>query len=75
MRPDFTDKPLSVEELAELQRKLKGMSVTAVQDFYHAAHWQCRLDTRLPKARAIHELVAAWKICGTGKSSDSARSL
>jgi hypothetical protein len=33
-RPDFSKPVLSREDLAELQRRLSQMSVTAVQDFY-----------------------------------------
>ena len=36
-RPDFAKQVLSREDLAELQRRLSQMSVTAVQDFYRTA--------------------------------------
>ena len=50
------------EELVELQRKLSTMSVTGIQDFYRAAYFRCRLENHcVPPARAIQELVQAWK--------------
>jgi hypothetical protein len=53
---------LSKPELAELQRKLAMMSVTAVSDFYFAAYLRCKFDgDRVPPARAIQELVQARK--------------
>jgi hypothetical protein len=48
--------------LADLQRPLSMMSVTAVQDFYQYAHSTCRSGPgNLPSARAVQELVQAWK--------------
>ena len=58
------EKPvLSRQDLADLQRKLATMSITRLQDFYRAAYYRCRLETAvvLP-ARAIQELVQAWKV-------------
>jgi hypothetical protein len=53
---------LSKDELAALQKKLASMSVTALNDFYFAAYYRCRLqEQELPNARAIQELVQAWK--------------
>jgi hypothetical protein len=41
---------------------LAMMSVTAVQDFYRSAHFVCRIGPgHFPSARAIQELVQAWK--------------
>jgi hypothetical protein len=61
-RPRPTDEVLSRENLAELQRKLSMMGVTAVQDFYRSAHFVCRIEPgHFPSARAIQELVQAWK--------------
>jgi len=38
------------------------MSITGLQDFYRAAYYRCRLETAtVPPARAIQELVQAWK--------------
>jgi hypothetical protein len=65
-RPDVQKPVISREELAELQRKLSTMSVTAIQDFYRAAYYRCRLENDgLPPARAIQELVQAWKAMRT----------
>src|SRR4029077_14808970 len=61
-RPRPPDEILSRKDLAELQRKLSMMSVTAVQDFYSSAHMVCRIGPgHFPSARAIQELVQAWK--------------
>jgi hypothetical protein len=61
-RPDVQKPVLSRGELAEIQRKLSMMSVTGIQDFYRAAYYRCRLENEgLPPARAIQELVEAWK--------------
>ena len=38
------------------------MSGTAVEDFYRSAHMVCRIGPgHFPSARAIQELVQAWK--------------
>jgi hypothetical protein len=38
------------------------MSPTAVENFYRSAHMVCRIGPGLfPSARAIQELVQAWK--------------
>ena len=56
------DDVLSRKDLAELQRRLSMMNVTAVQDFYRSAHFVCRIGPgHFPSARAIQELVQAWK--------------
>jgi hypothetical protein len=65
------DKPdkivLSKEELAQLQRKLRTMSLTGLSDFYRAAYHRCRLEGyAIPPARAIQELVQAWKAIRKG---------
>ncbi len=61
-RPLPTDEVLSRKDLAELQRRLSMMSVTAVQDFYQYTHSACRIfPGHFPSARAIQELVQAWK--------------
>jgi hypothetical protein len=65
-RPDVQKPVMSREELVALQRKLSTMSVTAIQDFYRAAYYRCRLENDgLPPARAIQELVQAWKAMRT----------
>ena len=61
-RPWPADEILTRKELADLQRRLSMMSVTAVQDFYRSAHLVCRIGPgHFPSARAIQELVQAWK--------------
>src|SRR6266851_4743529 len=56
-RPQPPDEVLSRKDLAELQRRLSMMSVTAVQDFYSSAHMVCRIGPgHFPSARAIQEL-------------------
>ena len=61
-RPRPPDEVLNSKDLAELQRCLSMMSVTAVvtavQDFYRSAHSVCRIGPgHFPSARAIQELV------------------
>jgi hypothetical protein len=58
---------LSKEELSQLQRKLHTMSLTGLYDFYRSAYYRCRLEgyAILP-ARAIQELVQAWKAIRKG---------
>jgi hypothetical protein len=61
-RPRPPDEVLSRKDLAELQQRLSMMGQTAVQDFYRSAHFVCRLGPgHFPSARAIQELVQAWK--------------
>jgi hypothetical protein len=61
-RPQPPDEVLSRKDLADLQRRLSMMSTTAVQDFYRSAHFVCRIGPgHFPSARAIQELVQAWK--------------
>jgi hypothetical protein len=61
-RPRPPDEVLSRTDLTELQRRLSMMSVTAVQDFYRSTYFVCRIGPgHFPSARAIQELVQAWK--------------
>jgi len=62
----FVEKPdkivLSKEELVHLQQKLQMMSVTGLSDFYRAAYHRCRREGySVPPARALLELIPAWK--------------
>ena len=60
LRP--ADEVLSRKDLAELQRRLAMMSQMAVEDFYQSAHMVCRIGPgHFPTARAIQDLVQAWK--------------
>jgi hypothetical protein len=53
-RPELWTNAMSRQELAELNVRLSRMSVTALQDFYHAAHHRCGCDMGyFPNARAI----------------------
>jgi len=57
-RPRPADEVLRRKDLAELQRRLSMMSVTALEDFYRSAHMVCRIGPgHFPSARAIQELV------------------
>jgi hypothetical protein len=61
-RPRPPEEILSRKDLDELQRRLSMMGMTAVQDFYRSAHSVCRIGPgHFPSARAIQELVQAWK--------------
>jgi hypothetical protein len=61
-RPRPPEEILTRKDLAELQRRLSMMSVTAVQDFYQYTHSACRIGPgHFPSARVIQELVQAWK--------------
>ena len=61
-RPKPPDDVLSPRDLAELRERLSMMGASAVQDFYRSAHFVCRIGPgHFPSARAIQELVQAWK--------------
>jgi hypothetical protein len=60
--PRPPDEILSRKELAELQGRLSMMGTSMLQDFYRSAHFVCRIGPgHFPSAKAIQELVAAWK--------------
>jgi hypothetical protein len=64
-RPDPAefDQPLTEAELHERRRKLSMLSPQHVAESYKQAYEACRMDgDRLPRASAIQELVAAWKL-------------
>lgn len=60
-RPRPPDDVLSRAELDELHRNLSLLSPSSVIDFYRRAHTDCALE-RKPGAKAIQQLVTAWKI-------------
>jgi hypothetical protein len=62
-RPDYRerDEGLSREQLDELKRNLSLLSAPSVVDFYRGAYQECAPE-RKPGARAIQQLVTAWKI-------------
>jgi hypothetical protein len=62
-RPDpARDKFFSREELAEMARNLAFLSEHAVREIYQRAYRDCQVvNSQIPTARAIQELVQAWK--------------
>jgi hypothetical protein len=64
-RPDSEkcEEILSREHLNELAENLAHLSMSAVLDFYQRAYRDCRIinSSTFPSARAIQELVQAWK--------------
>ena len=53
---------LTREDLKALAGSLAHLSFSAVRDFYERAYNRCRLSGRdFPPARAVQELVQAWK--------------
>jgi hypothetical protein len=61
-RPDFSDKPLSVEDLLHLRHRLDRMSLHEVREYYQHRLRDCQLlPGRLPKSQAVQSLVAAWR--------------
>lgn len=63
-RPDVHQREdiLSREDLKGLGQSLAHLSVSAVRDFYERAYNRCRITGRdFPPARAVQELVQAWK--------------
>lgn len=56
------DRPLTEQELAELRQNIARLSEDAVRRFYDDAWAECRLKgQRLPPAKAVQQLVQAWK--------------
>jgi hypothetical protein len=53
----------SREELKEITRSLSLFTESGVRDFYERAYRECAIvnSRTFPPARAIHELVQAWK--------------
>lgn len=62
-RPEFgQEKIWTREELKEITRNLALLSVQGVREFYERAYRECRISGRdFPPARAVQELVQAWK--------------
>jgi len=58
------DRPLTEAQLANLRRRLAMLHSSSVADAYRRAHEASRMDDgdRLPRASAVQELVAAWKV-------------
>lgn len=50
------------DELKEIAHNLALLSVQGVREFYERAYRECRISGRdFPPARAVQELVQAWK--------------
>jgi hypothetical protein len=61
-------KVLSEKEREELRRGLAHKSRYTVQEFYQKAYAACSVEYgQIPPARAIQELVTAWKLLKTWK--------
>ena len=57
------DRPMSEDELEEVQRRLSLLSKDHVRAAFRAAWEECRMNgDLLPTARAIQQLVPAWKL-------------
>jgi len=53
---------LSREDLQQLRHSLAHLSMSAVRDIYQRVYQECRITSRdFPPARALQELVQAWK--------------
>lgn len=63
-RPDFGEEKIwTREDLREISHNLALLSPQGVRDFYERAYRECRLSQRdFPPARAVQELVQAWKL-------------
>jgi hypothetical protein len=64
-RPDFGEKEKvwSREDLREIMRNLSVLGEHGVREFYQRAYRECAIinSHSLPPARAVQELVQAWK--------------
>jgi hypothetical protein len=62
-RPEMgEEKVWTREELKEIAHNLALLSVQGVREFYERAYRECRISGRdFPPARAVQELVQAWK--------------
>jgi len=63
-RPDLGEEKIwTREELREIAHNLTLLSVNGVREFYERAYRECRISPRdFPAARAVQELVQAWKL-------------
>jgi hypothetical protein len=62
-RPDFGgEKVFSREDLKAMARSMAFLSESAIRDIYQRAYRDCQIvNSKIPTARAIQELVQAWK--------------
>jgi hypothetical protein len=60
---DFSDKPLSVEDLIRLRQRLSHMSARELGKYYQQRLRDCRLQpsNSPPKCESVQSLVAAWR--------------
>jgi hypothetical protein len=73
-RPDSAefDRPLNRAELAEHHRRLAILSPYHLMKAYQDAYEACKIeDDQFPSARAVQELVTAWKLMWTRKRKRS----
>ena len=57
-----SDEPFTPEQLAELRRRIAMLAPSNVEAAYRAAYEECApVRGRLAMAKAIQELVTAWK--------------
>jgi hypothetical protein len=63
-RPDLGEEKFwTREDLKGIAHNLALLSVQGVRDFYERAYRECRISERdFPQARAVQELVQAWKL-------------
>ena len=65
MAPDFGKKEevWTREDLKEIMQNLSHLSEHGVREFYERAYRECRIinSQTFPPARAVQELVQAWK--------------
>lgn len=56
------DRPLTEPELKAVQQNLARLSESSVRQVYRQAWEECRMKgERLPSAKAVQQLVQAWK--------------
>jgi hypothetical protein len=63
-RPDLSQEEMFTrEDLKKMSRNLALLNEQAVRDIFQRAYRECRIvnSHQLPTARAIQELVQAWK--------------
>jgi len=57
------ERPLTEQELRALQQNLARLSEPSVKKVYRQAWEECRMKgERLPPAKAVQQLVQAWKL-------------
>jgi hypothetical protein len=56
------DSPLTKDEIDQLRENLAKLSDEGVRNLYRTAWEECRMKgERLPPAKAVQQLVQAWK--------------